>query len=201
MDGGAEHVDVTMARVAALFSLGCGIIHGAVTQLHFDEYTPFGWFFLLVTVFQLAWGLLILFRPASRWLVLGAVVSLAVATVWLWSRTVGIPFGPHAGEAEAVGVRDGFSTVFEVAMVAVLALVLSRRGRTIVPARRAAVVLAVATAAITGATAAAIAMPETVPAEMGGKDEHAEEPERTHVEGEATHHEAGSQAEGADGSG
>jgi hypothetical protein len=99
----SERIDATLARVAALFSLGCGIIHGAVTQPHFEEYTPFGVFFLAVTVFQLGWGVLILLRPSSRWLALGALANLAIAGVWLWTRTVGVPIGPHAGEVEAAG--------------------------------------------------------------------------------------------------
>lgn len=161
MQTDAARTDVTLVRVAALFSLGCGIIHGAVTRPHFDEYSPFGWFFLVVTVFQLAWGALLWFRPSSRWLAVGALVNLAVAAVWLWTRTLGVPLGPHAGDVEVAGVRDVFATVFEVAMVAVLAVVLLHRGRTIVPARRAAAVLSVAAVTVASATVVALVSPET----------------------------------------
>lgn len=190
--------DVTLARVAALFSLGCGTIHGAVTQSHFEEYTPFGWFFLVVTIFQIGWGLLLLIRPTSRWLVLGAVGNLAIALVWLWTRTVGVPFGPHAGEVEMAGVRDVFSTTFEVVMVAVLAVVLLRRGRPIVPARRSAVVLALAAITVAGATAVALASPDPEHAEttevkdpVGEPADHGEEEqdaddEEGHADGDAT---------------
>jgi hypothetical protein len=50
-------------------------------------------------------------------------------------------------------------------MVVVLAVVLLRRGRTIVPARRATAVLALAAITVVGATAVALASPDAEPAQ------------------------------------
>jgi hypothetical protein len=53
---------------------------------------------------------------------------LAVAILWLVTRTTGIPLlGPHAGEVEGVGVLDLACTLAEVGVVATLG-VLAMRG-------------------------------------------------------------------------
>jgi manganese oxidase len=53
---------------------------------------------------------------------------LAVAILWLVTRTTEIPFlGPHAGEVEGVGVLDLACTLAEVGVVAMLG-VLAMRG-------------------------------------------------------------------------
>ncbi len=58
---------------------------------------------------------------------LGITGNLAIAGLWLVTRTVGIPlFGPHAGEVEEVGVADLFATTSELALVVALVRVLLR---------------------------------------------------------------------------
>jgi hypothetical protein len=62
-------------------------------------------------------------RHGTRSLVLAsAAVSVVVAGVWAVSRTVGVPFGPGAGTAEAIGLSDVVATVYEIGAVAVAAL-------------------------------------------------------------------------------
>jgi hypothetical protein len=59
----------------------------------------------------------LLVKPSRRLLLAGIIGNLVVAEVWLVSRTIGIPFGPNSGTAEAVGFVDVLTTVFEAAIV------------------------------------------------------------------------------------
>jgi hypothetical protein len=101
----------------ALLSLGAAGIHFAVTGLHFGETWYHGTFFALVAWLQLIWAVALMVKPSRRLLLAGIIGNLAVAEVWLVSRTIGIPFGPNSGTAEAVGFVDVLTTVFEAAIV------------------------------------------------------------------------------------
>jgi len=101
----------------ALLSLGAAGVHFAVTGLHFGESWYHGTFFAMVAWLQLIWAVAILMKPSRRLLLAGIIGNLVVAEVWLVSRTIGIPFGPNAGTAEAVGFVDVLTTVFEVGIV------------------------------------------------------------------------------------
>ncbi len=78
-------------------------------------------------------------RPPSwpeteRWRVpalVGAVVVSAVPLlVWAVSRTTGLPFGPEAGEPEAIGVADVMACALELTTLLIAVVLLSRgRGR------------------------------------------------------------------------
>jgi hypothetical protein len=57
-------------------------------------------------------------------LVLGAVGNLTVASLWLASRTVGLPVGPDVGQAEGVGLHDALATIDEVAIALLVGLLL-----------------------------------------------------------------------------
>jgi hypothetical protein len=106
--------------VAALLSIGAATVHFAVIAQHFDEWWLTGMFFVTIAVFQLGWGVLVLLRPSGLLFLAGAVVNALIVVTWIVSRTSGVPVGPEAGEAEAVGFPDTLSTAFEVALVVVL---------------------------------------------------------------------------------
>lgn len=89
-------------RLAALSSLGAAAIHFAVTPGHWQEWMPAGVFFTAIGLFQLMWALLVVVRQTPALLVAGILANLAAAMLWALSRTSGSPFGPHAGQPEAV---------------------------------------------------------------------------------------------------
>lgn len=105
--------------LAALATLGAGVIHFAFAPEHLSTQTSHGVFFLAV-----GWGQLLLaaalgfgWRPARGWLLATAGVNGAVAALWLLTRTAGLP-----GEAvEPVGFPDALATTLEVT-AAVVAL-------------------------------------------------------------------------------
>ena len=59
-------------------------------------------FFAAVAVFQLMWAFLAWSRPRALLLALGIVANAGSAALWVASRTVGLPFGPHPGVPEGV---------------------------------------------------------------------------------------------------
>lgn len=145
----------------ATLSLGAGLIHLAVIDEHFRADPISGLFFVVAAVFQLSWAVLFGRRPQRAVHLVGGVGNAAIIVVWLLTRTLGLPFGEHAGIAEPIGVADLFATLFELGIVATtLALVLARRGRAIdrpsFPVASADLGLAMALLAITLVTSYAL---------------------------------------------
>ena len=94
------------ARCAAIASAGAGLIHFAVMPAHWLAWIPSGLFFAAVAVFQLMWAFLAWTRPRPLLLASGIAANAAAVALWVASRSVGLPFGPHAGTPEGV---DGSS--------------------------------------------------------------------------------------------
>src|SRR4051794_31118030 len=86
---------------AAVLAIAAGMIH-AVAAVGHAEHWLFAAFFATLAVAQCTWGALVYRGADRRLLVAGAWGSAAVAALWLVTRTVGLPFGPHAGSPEAV---------------------------------------------------------------------------------------------------
>lgn len=90
------------ARCAATASIGAAVIHLAVAPMHWRDWLPSGVFFAAIAIFQLTWAVLAWSRPTKWVLAAGILANAAAAALWVTSRTVGISFGPHAGQPEAV---------------------------------------------------------------------------------------------------
>lgn len=102
--------------LAALASLAVGLVHLAVAPEH-EAWWPSVVFFVGLGVFQLAWAVACAVRPHSRpLLLLGALVNVAALTTWAVSRTAGMPFGPHQGEAEPMARADLLAAVLGLAV-------------------------------------------------------------------------------------
>jgi hypothetical protein len=113
--------------MAEALTLGAAMIHVWAMPEHFGEWWLYGALFLLVAVLQGFYGVA-LWRWAGRTVfILGMGGNLAIVAFYIATRTVGVPFGPHVGEVEAVGVLDLTATMCEVALVVTLA-VLYRMG-------------------------------------------------------------------------
>jgi len=101
----------------AMLSLGAAGIHFAVMSDHFNLTWYHGTFFAVTAWLQLAWAVAIVVKPSRRLLIAGIIGNLVIAEIWLVSRTIGIPFGPESGVAEAVSFSDVLSTILEVGIV------------------------------------------------------------------------------------
>ena len=126
---GSPAVSDAPAAVALTGLAGtAGLIHLVAAAEHVGVDWSLGVFFLLVGTAQLGAAWLVHRDPRDRRLLaLGAAGSLAIALLWIFSRTTGVPFGPDAGEVESVGVADTIATLLELAFAA-LAVTVMRRG-------------------------------------------------------------------------
>jgi hypothetical protein len=117
-------------RVCAILAAASGIIHIEAAITHTSHWWLFGVFFAGLAYAQLGWALVVYRGRYDAWLLETAIyVSLAVVAIWLLSRTVGLPVGPWAGNAEAIGIPDTVSTLDELALAALLTRVLRPAGR------------------------------------------------------------------------
>jgi hypothetical protein len=137
----------------ALASAGAATIHFAVIAPHLEEYWLFGSFFIAVAIAQLAWAMLVLFRPSPAVYLAGVVGNAAVAATWVVSRTTGLPLGPEPGEPEPVGTADSVATAFEVVIAAGTLLLLLRFASRRRPLARFTAATAATTLAAIGLTA------------------------------------------------
>ena len=104
----------TLLTASALCTAGAAAIHFAVTDRHFDEWWGFGLFFLASGWVQLLWATATVRIRSRRLVALGLAGNTVAILLWLVTRTVGLPFGPQPGEAEALGWADAIATAFEL---------------------------------------------------------------------------------------
>jgi hypothetical protein len=115
--------DLRLLLVAGL--VGSAALHAAVVPEHLAEWRAAGLFFVVLTVAQLGVAGLLLARLRPLLLLTAALVSAVPLGLWLYSRSVGLPFGPEPGVPEAVGLVDVAATVLGV-LTLVLAVELLR---------------------------------------------------------------------------
>jgi hypothetical protein len=142
--------------VLALLSTGAALIHFVVIETHAQEWWLFGVAFAAMALAQQSWAVLVLTRPNQPLYAVGALLNAGIIVVWIVSRSSGLPFGPDAGEPEAVGLSDVVATVFELLIV--LGAIALLRPRPLPAAlRRAALpLLAIAILALVVCTALAL---------------------------------------------
>jgi hypothetical protein len=120
----------------ALLSAGAAAIHFAVAKSHFDEYFLFGLFFVLSGIAQLAWAVLVLFRPSRLLLALGVVGNLLITAVWAVDRIWGLPIGPDPWKPESVGFADVTASAFEIVLALGCLVLFARPARAALRERR-----------------------------------------------------------------
>lgn len=106
---------------AAGLSAGAGVIHLMVTREHFEHWFGYGLFFLIVGSVQIAYALLLGWRPSPQVFQLGVVGHLLILLLYISTRTIGIPFfGPDAWEVEPVSITDLVSKIGEGILMVLL---------------------------------------------------------------------------------
>lgn len=113
-----------------VISACAGVIHAKAMFDHATHYWLFGVFFGLLTYAQVLWAVMSYRKPDDRrtWMPV-AVGSLAVVGIWIVSRSVGLPIGPWAGRAEALGIADISASIDELILAGLIVAMLRPRGR------------------------------------------------------------------------
>ena len=133
-------MQTAVARVCGVLSLAAAALHAGLVDQHLDEWWGYGLFFILASIGQGLYGLILLalpVRPAwdpeswRRWRVrlyaTGIAGNGAVLVLYTVTRTVGIPlFGPEAGEVEAVDALGLTTKAVELLTVLGLAWLMQR---------------------------------------------------------------------------
>ena len=159
-----------VGEVAAILSIGAGVIHYSAAGDHTNLPVMFAGFVVVATL-QVALGALLLWRrePSRRLVVAGLALMLGAIGVWLLSRTAGLPF-LEDGHAEPIGFKDGVTVLFELASIPPLLLLLSRDlARVSLPSPR----LEAQTLTALGASCLALMVPALV-LDGGGHHSHEE---------------------------
>lgn len=108
-------------KLIVALSAVTGVIHAKAMVDHAEHDWLFGLFFGVLTYAQVLWAVRVWRRPDDRrWWTAVAAASLGIVGIWLVSRTVGLPFGPWANEAEAVGITDLAATLNEVVLAGLI---------------------------------------------------------------------------------
>jgi hypothetical protein len=108
----SRHRAVIVAATGSLIAAG---VHAAVCPEHFHEALRYGVFFVVASLSQTGWAVLLVRRPSRRLFLIGAIGSVGMVALWGLTRTVGLPFG--LAEVENVGIVDLVATIAEVTTV------------------------------------------------------------------------------------
>lgn len=156
----SEPIGVTSAGVLlAGLTAAAGIIHVAMVPIHAGGslVDPVG--FALAAWAQL-WiaATLITGKAGKRTVAASLLVNAALSAAWLWSRTLGLPWGSHAGVKEAIAGIDAMTVGLQLAAILAGAYALlvpqRERGFRLAPALAAVAALGLATAGIASPDAA-----------------------------------------------
>src|SRR5580693_4315885 len=128
-----------LGALAAL-SAGAAAIHFAAIFEHFDEYSLYGVFFLVLAWAQLVWPVVLVAlslaaRRLATWLWLGIAGNAIVLVTYFSSRSIGLPIGPDTKSVEAWGGLDLVCSIEEILLIVIAAAILARPGLLARPVR------------------------------------------------------------------
>jgi hypothetical protein len=121
------------AWTAAGLSLVAAWIHFSYTASHWRDWWAYGAFFLGSAIFQALCVPAIVRWPRNAWVALATIAgNLGIVGMYFYSRTTGIPMGPHEGIVEKAGVVDLATTASEILIVAIVATIVGPRTRRLI---------------------------------------------------------------------
>ncbi|WP_411283849.1 hypothetical protein [Lapillicoccus sp.] len=119
-----------LRRLLAAALIGSALLHAAVVPEHQREWPAAGAFFMVLAAAQLWLAVAVRLSARLQPAVLPTVAALCAGTlaVWVYSRSLGMPFGPGAGIPEPVGVADVGASLLELAALFIALVLLRDRG-------------------------------------------------------------------------
>jgi hypothetical protein len=107
-----------------------GVIHMLATPLYFEQWLGYGVFFVTTAVLQVMYSMALAVGQPNRTLLwVGIVGNALVIALWAVTRTIGIPFGPMAGEVLPMGLLDGIAQILGTTQIVHLAVLLRQFDR------------------------------------------------------------------------
>jgi hypothetical protein len=110
------NVDGLLRSCVAAMCLAAGVLHVSAAADHRGMGGHVA-FFVLIAMAQTALAASVAWGRSAGWLTLAALGNLAVALVWVLSRTTGLPVD-GSSTPEAMGFKDGIATLLELGAVA-----------------------------------------------------------------------------------
>lgn len=105
---------------AAGLSMLAGWAHMAYMSSHWREWWAYGAFFLAAGLGQAAYAAVLLRWPRP-WVAFGGIVAnIAIVALYVDTRTIGVPAGPHVNTIEHAAAGDLLTTFDEVILIGVL---------------------------------------------------------------------------------
>ena len=117
--------DVRLLLVAAL--LCSAHLHIAVIPEHLTGWGAAALLLLLLAAAEIAVAAMLLQRQRRAVLVAATLVAVVPLVLWLAASTVGLPFGPHAGSVETVGLPGTVAAILDVITLLAAVLLLRRK--------------------------------------------------------------------------
>ena len=117
--------DVRLLLVAAL--LCSAHLHIAVIPEHLTGWGAAALLLLLLAAAEIAVAAMLLQRQRRAVLVAAALVAVVPLVLWLAASTVGLPFGPHAGSVETVGLPGTVAAILDVITLLAAVMLLRRQ--------------------------------------------------------------------------
>ncbi|MEK6918411.1 MAG: hypothetical protein AABW73_00040 [Nanoarchaeota archaeon] len=125
--------------LTATLSIATGLIHATYIRAHFAEWYLYGWFFITAAMLQIIYGIILIIGARGKkrikrktimtyyWTAI--IGNILIITLYIITRTIGIPLGPQAGVAEGVGVIDIISKILEVGIIIYTAILIKETNR------------------------------------------------------------------------
>lgn len=117
-----------LVPLAVVSSAAAAGVHAALGPAHFGEQLLFGLFFTAAALAQIGWAVAMVVRPTRALLSAAIVGNAAVITLWLLTRTIGLPGFLMEG-TEAIGLWDSSCLLWELTVVIACTHLLRQQGR------------------------------------------------------------------------
>ncbi len=120
----AELIEARNATVRVIVAVACLLgaqfLHWSVIDQHAQEWSASGDFFFILALLEGVMTVLVIARLRPWVAATGIVLSAIPVMVWLWDRTLGLPFGPNKGIRGTIGRSDVMSVLFELITIVAL---------------------------------------------------------------------------------
>jgi hypothetical protein len=118
--GAASRPSAAAVGIAAALALFAGWAHLVYMSSHLREWWAYGLFFLVAGIAQAVFAVALVRWPLPRVALAGIAGNLAIVALYVDTRTIGVPLGPHAHAIEQAAAPDLLTTGCEIVLIVLL---------------------------------------------------------------------------------